>query len=211
MKPHNNVIPGFRFTPCICFILAALCFTTNSFAAEENKITGPAFEEFQIVFEKNIFNPDRRSLSKGPITIAPPAPKVESNYLLGTLISNDGAYAFFENSGQSGDSVLKVGDDFCGRSILSINTSSIKLKEATQTIDLTVGMGLQRIADGAWTLANSPINIARNTNRKPGQESPDLKQDNNDASEKSTPDSADNSSNDILKKLMERRKQEMQK
>jgi hypothetical protein len=209
MKPHNTVVYGIRFASCICFVFAALCLTINSFAADEPKPAGPAFDEFSIVFEKNIFNPDRRSLSKGPISIAPPKPQIESSYLLGALISNDGAYAFFENSGSNGDSVLKVGDDFCGRSIVSINSSSIKLKDATQTIDLNVGMGMQRIKNGPWTLASeSAKHISRSTSR---HQPPDLTRDNNDEPKASATDSAASSSNDILKKLMERRKQEMQK
>ncbi len=208
-KPHNNVVHEFRFTPCIYLLLAALCLATYSFAAEESKPTGPAFDEFKIIFEKNIFNPDRRSLSKGSIFIAPPKPQVESSYLLGALISNDGAYAFFENSGINSDSVLKVGDDFCGRSIVSINSSSIKLQDATQTIDLNVGMGMQRIKDGPWTLALEPIkHVSRSTARP---EPSALTKDNNDDPKEVKSDSAASSSNDILKKLMERRKQEMQK
>jgi len=209
MKPHNTVVYRIRFASCICLVLAALCLTTNSFAADDTKPAGPAFDEFSIVFEKNIFNPDRRSLSKGSISIAPPKPQIESNYLLGSLISNDGAYAFFENSGSNGDSVLKVGDDFCGRRIILINSSSIKLKDATQTIDLNVGMGMQRIKDGPWTLAMEPAkHISRSTSRHRSSAST---RDKNDEPKASSTDSAASSSNDMLKKLMERRKQEMQK
>lgn len=178
--------------------------STNSAATN-----GPAQTEyayFQLVNDRNIFNPARvpnrpdRPRSSDPKR----QPKVESLSLVGTLRYEKGSIAFFDGSSPEFRKPLKPGDSIAGHQIVSVTDSLVRLVAKDQPVDLKVGSQLRREDDGPWTLA---------AGTGPSSSSSGSSNSNSSSSSDSTSSASSSAggADDILKRLRERRAQESQK
>lgn len=179
-----------------------LGFAGGLFAAEATNgvavvaSTRGDFVAFQIVSERNIFNPHR---SKRSGDRPPPRPEPEKRVkmdrfaLLGTMSYEKGRYAFFDGSSSDFRKVAKPEDLIAGFKITEIAPTCVKLQLTNGTLlELCVGMQMKRSEDADWQLAGRAD--GSNGSSSSGSSS---------SSGNSTPES-----DDVLKRLLQRREQD---
>lgn len=125
-------------------------------AQETNSINAaPAldYKSFQIISQRNIFNPGRSGRKAQTSKTAKP-PRVDYFTLVGTMSYEKGRFAFFDGSGSEYRKTLKPADTIAGYKIAEIAADYVKLGAVSnQTIRLTVGTQMKREEGGLWVLA----------------------------------------------------------
>ncbi|MBI1389735.1 MAG: hypothetical protein GC154_14955 [bacterium] len=182
---------------------------------------GPEFDEFRVIIERNIFNPNRRGpqVEREPEPEPPPV-QVDEYVLLGTLLTDQTAYAFIEGRGAVGDDVMSVGDALADGVIREIQASSIVVAASESAETLAVGEALSRRDGGPWAKTapsagggssrSGRFSRSSRTNASQTQaEAP--KEETKSGSEAANAADSGSDANEILKRMMERRKQELSK
>ena len=184
---------------------------------EDRSSPGLAFDSFQIVVDRNIFDPNRRRQQRGGASMADPPrvqqPPDERIALTGSLIyetaNNTEIIAFFEGSKAEYNATIRLGESIAGYRVAEIRTDGVKLETENQQIDLPVGAGLSRQVEGKWQIVSASDLSAR---RGPESGSPETIQTRPTSSgDSAETKSSEGSTNDVLRKLMERRKQELKR
>ncbi|MBN1903326.1 hypothetical protein JW926_18550 [Candidatus Sumerlaeota bacterium] len=151
------------------------------------------FEEFRIIWERNIFDPSRREPQREVRTPRKEETKPEEHIrLLGALLNGKDANVFFEGSSSSYNGEWKRGDVIAGFRISQVQTNGVVLEKKDQKIDLPVGSVIIRTEGDAWRIGDSSESFATIPEKE----------------KSSNAISKDAGTNDILKRLMERRRQE---
>ncbi len=191
--------------PALLFGLVADAYPEN---AEPLASGNSEFSQFRIVIQRNIFNPNRRK----PVvreTVPPPAPpQIDQITLVGTLISEPTAFAFFAGSSPVFNSVAQRGETVAGHTIAEIHSSGITLRDATRTLELKVSEGLERRDGGAWKPASAPFTARASVSRPSSGNSTTVSQVDSAQTKSESPG---NSNEDLMKRMMEKRRQELQK
>ena len=150
------------------------------------------FQSFQIISQKNIFDPYRRP-RVGSTNSLPPTYYFTLN---GTMSYDDKSYAFFDGSGIRGGRAFQPSDTINGYKIAEIADNYVKLMAASnQFVKLSVGMQMKRTGTGPWALVASPDLTAEPSSSEGGSDRP----------MESMVGGADS---DVMKRLMARRAQE---
>lgn len=155
----------------------------------------PAFESFRIILDRNIFDPNRRQerpKSSRPQPTSTPA-RTEQISLIGTILYEQGSFAFFEGTEPEYDAIVKLGERIAGYRVAEIHSANVILEKDKQRMELRVGLGLSRQGEEEWAIAL----IERDADREAEA-----------GSSSDGDDSSDQPANDVLKRLMERRRQE---
>jgi len=166
------------------------------------------YESFRLIVERNIFNANRQKARPvQPVRERQEAPKVTQFTLIGTLITEASSYAFFSGTEPEFNGVFELGDTIAGRVITGIRSNGITLAGDNPVLLLEVGKGLRRVGDGEW----EPI--AGREAARPGppitqsQTGPAASAGDTRADSAQTPAGAPDS--DILRRMMEKRRQEL--
>jgi hypothetical protein len=181
----------------------------SSSSSKGPSTNGPAMTDyayFQVVNDRNIFNPSRvpNRPDRPRSTEERRQPKVESISLVGTLRYDKGVLAFFDGSSPDFKKALKQGDSISTHRILSVTDTTVRLVVKDAPIDLKVGSQLRREDEGPWSLAQGTTTSGSSASTSSTSSS--------SPSASSTESSSSSSpSNDILKRLMERRAKENSK
>lgn len=174
----------------------------SAFAAETNGPSsgGPSrtdYVSFRMIADRNIFNPHR---AKGVPNRAPQRTEPEKRIhldrfaLLGTMSYEKGRYAFFDGSSSEFRKVAKPEDSIAGFRIAEVAPTCVKLVLTNgQLLELCVGMQMKKSEDQDWQLAGK-ADAAEGTGRRSSSGS---------SSSPSAPESED-----VLKRLLEKRSQE---
>lgn len=213
-------------------------------AAETNSSVRLDYPSFQIISERNIFNPNRSSrparASASTQTVSPKTTVTQSFALLGTLSYEKGDFAFFDGSDSEYRKVLEPSNHIAGYTISEIASTHVKLALTNgAAIELPVGMQMKRQDEGEWQLtaraeSPSPAGTSAGSNgassevlkhlmqqrelegavepagNTAGVTVPDEKMENTQNVEKAEVDPA-GEANEVLKKLLEKRAQELNK
>jgi hypothetical protein len=164
---------------------------TNSAAAAAPQ-TG--FESFQIISQKNIFDPFRRP-RVGSTTAPPPTYYFT---LTGTMSYEDKSYAFFDGTGISGGRAFQPAETINGYKIAEIANNYVKLMASSnQFLKLSVGMQMKRTGTGPWALVERPDLTA-----EPASSSSEV------GSDHAVMPMVGGADSDVMKRLMARRAQE---
>ena len=170
--------------------------TTNAPAATN----ATDYSSFQIVVERNIFDPNRyahtpRSRRR---SISPSAPWFS---LVGTLSSRNGMLAFFDGNDSDYRKVLSPDGVIAGYKVVEITLRGARLEAAGKPVVMKVGAQMRQQGKGEWQLADSG-ELPATTD---GKENPAM-----DETPAASPASGSASEpNDVLKKLMQQREQEL--
>ena len=186
----------FAALPLLCLFFAAPISGASDDAGE-----GSGFEAFRILVDRNIFNRNRI-----------PAPRPGSDAraredfgtlqstdrlsLVGALIDEFGAVAFFSGSKAEFQGVTKQGDSIAGFTIEKIESERIVLKRDGVETVLAVGASMEREEGGTWQL-RSGVEFEPGSFAAP--RSGDSIADSN---------SDGNSADEVRRRMIERRKQE---
>jgi hypothetical protein len=161
---------------------------------------GPGMDAFKILAQRNIFDPNRRPNSgrapRPPVESRPP--RVETISLLGTLISDKGAFAFFDGTDTKYQKVLSASGEIAGYKVSRITQRSTRLTSKDAAIEMKVGMQLRLQEDGKWRLVAEagPATGGSGTSASSSSSTEGL--------------DADSAASDVLKKLMQQREKELQ-
>ena len=189
------------------FMAMLLLLTAGRLAAQQtnspqtNSPSGLKFDSFQLINQRNIFDPTRR-----PRLIRDDnAPRHTYDYftLSGTMSYEDKKFAFFEGSGsQYRNHAYAPSESINGYKIAEIANNYVKLMAASnQPVNLSVGMQMRRTDNGPWSLVARPDPTAM----PPGET-------NADGSSEPGADAipmVGGADSDVIRRLMQRREQEM--
>jgi hypothetical protein len=168
--------------------------STNSAGGASSRMD---YVSFRVISERNIFNPRRsgRSTTRTTTRTEPERRvRMERFALLGTMSYEKGRYAFFDGSGSDFRKVAKPDDLIAGFKITEVAPTCVKLEMTNgQVIELCVGMQMKKREDEDWQLAGK-ADSAEGTNRSTSSTS-------------SAPVSGPESE-EILKRLQQRREQD---
>jgi hypothetical protein len=206
---HFIVAPGRR--PALRLALALMLAGSYFAAAQSNNgVPGPNdYNRFsQFITQRNVFDPNRYAQS------TPPAfrPRTRPTYtpaftLVGTMSYEKGMFAFFDGNQSELRKVLyqSASNGIAGFTVAEIMPSSVTLQTADkkQTVQMKIGQTMRQ--EGArWQLAESgQVFTGTSSGESPAP-----------AADSSSPDtsaapSAALDGNDVLKKLMQQREQEL--
>jgi len=191
-------------TTLILFPLLWISFAATALdkPADPPSNTKEGYHAFQIILDRNIFDPNR--IPKGDESVSfepeeePPSTPMETINLVGVILNDNHALAFFSGSRSEYNTRAGKGDAIAGFKLAAIDTRGVLLKNGKGEFDLPVGSGLARTEGTRWNIVrNAP---SRGINRQ--GESDHIKESPPEPSKNQGP-------GDLLKKLMERRKQEI--
>ncbi len=132
---------------------------TNSVAAAQptNGVVRLDLPSFQIVSQRNIFDPNRRPKSASGSGIRAKPAQVDSFSLRGTMSYGNQNVAFFDGSSSQFSKAVTPKDTIAGYKIAEIAFDHVKLTAASnQTINLPIGSQMKRQDNGPWALVENP-------------------------------------------------------
>ncbi len=159
-------------------------------AQEDSANAESSFDAYKIILVRNIFDPKRRAPVPDSERPKPQAPSADRLTLIGVLLSDGRMLAFFDGSRPEFNQVIKLDDSIAGHRIAEIRSDGITLERGGKQTELRVQWGMSKRADEDWTLEKG-ADASRGG-----------------ASESST-GAAPAPPSELLKQLMERRKQEL--
>ena len=165
-------------------------------AGQTNTLSKADYAFFKLIPDRNIFNPNRHPHRPGtqrtePASTAP----ADTLTLVGTMSYEKGTFAFFDGSHTDCQKVLERNGEIAGFTLAAIQPNTVLLAAGTNSIELKVGAHLRRDAEAGWQLV-------QDTGMPPVERA--------DAPTPSSPaGDASGDQNDVLKKLMQQREQEL--
>lgn len=178
----------------------AVCLFLPPVAAQDTNapVDSRSFAAFKLLHERNIFNQNRRpGVKDTPRKETPRAPRIDRFSLVGTLIHEQGSFAFFDGSESSYQTVIKPDQTIGGCKVMEIAPESVKLQSGTNSVELFMGMQMKREDEGAWQAVMSSTSSSASSDTSKSS-----------STEESTGDAAADA---ILKRLMEKREKELNK
>ncbi len=160
--------------------------------------SGAGFENFKIIPERNIFNPNRRQRSD--FRSERREDPVQYFSLVGAMQYEGKTVAFFDGSKSDFRKAFEKDSSIEGFKLVQISPKSVMLADKTNQFQLSVGMQMRRQGEDAWQMVSgnaAPTLSASNTNL---------------ASAGSASDSSSGnggSNDDILKRLLKKREEEL--
>jgi len=171
-------------------------------AQSTNDADATDYDSFQIIVQRNIFDPNRYPHTSHYHRESPGVPTFS---LAGTMSYRKGMFAFFSGTSDDYQKVLQQGGTIAGYTVAKITFDDVQLQSSGKTIDMKVGSAM-RLEGSDWELSAPGEWGATSTTETPS-DNPSANQ-NTDATS-TPPPSPDSAPNDILKRLMEQRQQEL--
>lgn len=196
---HNANVRRVARSQIVAVLVFVLTAGLLAGAQTTNDSSSTDYSTFQIIVDRNIFNPDRYARSSHHHESA----GVPTLSLAGTMSYRKGMYAFFNGTEDNYRKALQQGGTIAGFTVENITFDGVQLKSTGKTIDLKVGAALRREGDGWELSAPGEWGDLSGAEAAPGAETM------NDTSPTNLPSSI--GQNDILKRLMEQREEQEQK
>jgi len=198
------------------FLLAWIAFGSGlSHAAETNQPTVLDSKALaRRVAERNIFDPDRQPRTRGEsrpipkpvVAVAADAPEMG---LVGVMTFQKGTFAFFDGNAAEYRKTLQLQALIAGHTVTAITPQSVTLSESNgPTVLLKVGQRLRKDAEGVWKLAAGGTGEAfTRSSGSVGAGSGAASSSSSSSATSTTEDPP--GSDEILKRLLKKREQEM--
>ena len=188
-------------TAAVLAVLGALLANNRPAAAQTtNAPAATNYSSFQIIAERNIFDPNRyaHTTHSRRRSTSPSAPFFS---LVGTLSSRNGMLALFDGNDSDYRKVLSLDGAIAGYKVVEITQRGVKLEAAGKPVVMKVGTQMRQQGKGEWQLADTgDLPVATTGNETPATDEPPS----------ASPASGSASEpNDVLKKLMQQREQEL--
>lgn len=163
-------------------------------AQSTNNNSGPAFESFDIIARRNIFDPNRRGIQPPHKYNETRTPDVLA--LVGTMSYPKGKFAFFDGTKSDYKKVLEPGASIAGYTVKDITPKDVTLAANGKELTLKVGSQMRKEqGQNDWKPATE-TDIPATSDTNAGS-----------TSDQSMPSGANPAANDIIKRLMEQRQQ----
>jgi len=186
----------------LAFALLALLSGGSGWAQNAGK--PPGYEGFQFARTRNIFDPNRQARPEPSRGGPSPTVATRQNFLMltGTMVTEGKSRAFFSGGSSDANKVAAVGETVSGYKVIAIESAQVQLEKGGQSTPL--GVGKQLTLEGMVSLPVEPGPVTESS-APGGRPSPPVSP---AAAPSSSPPA---SGSDVLKKMMERRQQEMSK
>ena len=133
-------------------LLAGALLVAASAAAQSTNGTG--FAQFQMIGQRNIFDPDR--VPNRPY--ARSAPKVVDSFsFVGTMSYAKGTFAFFDGTSADFRKVLERDGEILGFKVVAISPKAVTLRSGTNETVLKLGTQMHRDDNGQWVVSTETV------------------------------------------------------
>ena len=112
------------------------------------------FDAFQLIVERNIFNPNRTGRTRSVPEEKPP--RIDEIALVGTMQYDKGLVAFFHSTDAAFRKTVREGETIDEFKVGRITADGIELRRGEETIALKVAQQLRRAEGGDWAVVSSP-------------------------------------------------------
>jgi hypothetical protein len=187
--------------------VALSCLSARVFAADTNNTSSAvSLQNFKIITQRNIFDPNRRAGSGEPGRRIDPnrLARADGFSLVGTLIDKRGEFAFFSGSDSKYKKVLQVAGTIADYKVTEVTPDYVELETNGNQVKMSVGMQMKKLDAGEWQLVDGTVALAKASDTS-ASETADT-----EASD-SGPSTGSSSADAILKKLMKQREKELNK
>jgi hypothetical protein len=220
----------------VAAIAGAVCLSPVVFSAAAQSAGGTDFTPFQIIGQRNIFDPNRVPHVRSGARSNPRI--VDSFSFVGTMSYAKGTFAFFDGTSPDFRKVLELDGGIAGFKVAAITPKSVTLQSGTNETIMPLGTQMRRDDDGHWVVSTDTASYAglnnasgsdrRSSNRRHFGGSPDFSAVATDNSQSgnsnaaapggvtgtgtdvSVPNLPGGAANDALTRLMRQRAQEEQ-
>ena len=158
-----------------------------------------SYEAFKLIPDRNIFNPGRSARSAGgdrrdgePKKVV----KTEMVSLVGVMSYAKGDIAFFDGSSSEYRKAIRSSEKLGGHRLVEVGANYVQLATDGKTNRVAIGGGLRRQDEGEWEVVASGIKLTPEASSAP-------------AAAVEGDASAGGGESDILKRLMQKREQEL--
>lgn len=206
-------------------LLGQAATQTNKAPARSTASTGINYESFRLVNDRNIFNGNRAgvSLGRSDSRTRRPTTRLDSFNLVGTLLTEGKAMAFFDGTDSSYRKALSSGSRISSFQVIDIQAAGVRLAEGTNMIDLKVGAGFQRELRGPWKTIGAGTPYVGDTSSRNSEETTSVDSGSGSSESEPAPETTNDDTgstasasaaggalevNDVLRKLMEKRDKE---
>jgi hypothetical protein len=218
-RSANNMIWATFSAAGTVGVLLLLFASSQSLMAQETNsasATGRVdYQNFRIISERNIFNPNRSGRSDRTdyrTRREPERGRTRSSpafALIGTMSYEKGQFAFFDGTSVDYRKVLKPDESIEGYKVTEVGGNFVMLQGNGKEIYLEVGGRMRKQQEGDWTVSSGGEAFESFTAEE-GETAPAEGEKTEGASTNAAPAAAGEVS-DILKRLMQKREQELQK
>ncbi len=187
----------------------------------------PSLASFKLIQERNIFDPERRRPREIRRERPVEPPREESFTLLGTMSYGERILAFFEGTQRDWSGAVELGKEVAGHTLKEVGFDNVLLELKGEVLSLQVGAGRSKRGDADWETQDRDSWKGSSGGSRSGRSSrssssstfrPARTEGSADAASASADGGSDNaadesvidgSASDILKQMMERRRQQM--
>ena len=188
--PHNNYV---KMTGAIAVFVMMGCVA--ALAQQTNEPARLDYSYFKLIGDRNIFDPNRYPRQGRSSRRESRGPEADAFSLVGTMSYEKGTFAFFDGTSSEYRKALQLDDAIAGYKVTEITPNAVKLQTADKRIEMKVGTQMRKETEGGWQLisqAELPVSSTQET-----------------ASDEPSSGSSSAEPNDVLKKLMQQREQEL--
>jgi hypothetical protein len=185
---------------------AAATNSPASAAITNSPPSADSFQAFRIIAQRNIFNPNRYAGRTGGPRNPRQIARAPGFSLVGTMIYEKGAFAFFDGTDSQYKKVLKPSDTIADYRVAEIAPSYVKLEAGGNQTTLSVGMQMKQI-DGKWELTEGTESLGRSSDNQSGAAASETTAEAGSGTSSGGGSGADA----ILRRLMQQREKELQK
>ncbi len=180
----------------------------------------PSLASFKLIQERNIFDPERRRPREIRRERPVEPPREESFTLLGTMSYGERILAFFEGTQRDWSGAVELGKEVAGHTLKEVGFDNVLLELKGEVLSLQVGAGRSKRGDADWETQDRDSWKGSSGGSRSGRSSrssssstfrPARTEGSADGGSDNAADESviDGSASDILKQLMERRRQQM--
>ena len=196
--------------------------TAESAELEEEKIEET--KPFAILYTNNIFDPNRTNRPERKRPDPKPEPQIDAFTLIGLMAYTapksseaDRQIAVLSGSSSEYSGVFKLNDQIDNLKLISLSDKAVSFAEGEATFSVDIGTGLRRVDGGAWKESSERVRTASRSGSSRSQyssrgtaRSDDNKDSTKDSEDKGDEsDGSEDSAAELLRKMIERRRQEV--
>ena len=229
---HKNQFPkvGFKALLWLGLIysslgqaIAQVADTTEPVVLEHEKIqvkkpVPGSLQDFEILHIKNIFDPNRKPYRPPRKREDPkPEPRIDVFTVIGLMTYADRQIAVLSGSSSEYSGAFKLNDQIDNLRLISLSDKAVSFAEGEATISVDIGTSLRRADGGAWkesservgTVSKSGSSRSQYSSRETTRRDENKDSVKDSEGEEGESDDSKDSASELLRKMMERRRQEV--
>ena len=189
---------------------------TAELEQEKIELTKPvpgSLQDFDILHKRNIFDPNRKPYREPRKPQDPePEPQIDAFTVIGLMAYADRQIVVLSGSSSEYNGVFKLNDQVDNLKLISLGDKAVSFAEGETNFSVGIGTGLRRVDGGDWKESTERVS---STSRSQYSSRGTTRSDENTDSAKESEDKAgeaddsEDSAAELLRKMMERRRQEV--